>query len=178
MVDMANGDNADVNLPLTHHQAQCQSKCPTTFFIDHSLSTPFTSFVAGLVAKWRGSRLRFHLLASYQVYDPSLSEDNRVDKMALNKDKLTALDIFSRANVKPGNMTIEEIRRQLREWEKVVVGPLVGRRLSMVVAFMTGLYAVLPLSSGLPIVTCIICCIVLLAFYFVFRQLFKFIKES
>ena len=72
----------------------------------------------------------------------------------------------------------EEIRRQLREWEKVVVGPLVGRRLSMVVAFMTGLYAVLPLSSGLPIVTCIICCIVLLAFYFVFRQLFKFIKES
>ena len=25
----------------------------------------------------------------------------------------------------------EEIRRQLREWEKVVVGPLVGRRLSI-----------------------------------------------
>ena len=49
---------------------------------------------------------------------------------------------------------------------------------AMVVAFMTGLYAVLPLSSGLPIVTCIICCIVLLAFYFVFRQIFKFIKES
>ena len=61
------------------------------------------------MAKWRGSRLRFHLLASYQVYDPSLSEDNRVDKMALNKDKLTALDIFSRANVKPGNMTIVRI---------------------------------------------------------------------
>ncbi|KAL6313049.1 hypothetical protein AAG906_012099 [Vitis piasezkii] len=235
-----------------------------------------------------------HLLASYQVYDPSLSEDNRVDKMALNKDKLTALDIFSRANVKPGNMIIE--------WEKEVVGPfswqeainkdsggtsksnsnsssskikdvrkaesistikrqgethlivaalvatvtfaagftlpggyndngmailtkraafkafivtdtiavilsvsavfvyffmslhkdeeflvkhlIMGFFLTlfsmgaMVVAFMTGLYAVLPLSSGLPIVTCIICCIVLLAFYFVFRQLFKFIKES
>ena len=44
---------------------------------------------------------------------------------------------------------------------------------AMVVAFMTGLYAVLPLSSGLPIVTCIICCIFLLAFYFVFRQLLK-----
>ena len=42
-----------------------------------------------------------HLLASYQVYDPSLSEDNRVDKMALNKDKLTALDIVSRDKVKP-----------------------------------------------------------------------------
>ena len=44
-----------------------------------------------------------HLLASYQVYDTSLSKDNRVDKMALNKDKLTALDILSRANVKSGN---------------------------------------------------------------------------
>ncbi|KAJ9701417.1 hypothetical protein PVL29_006669 [Vitis rotundifolia] len=50
-----------------------------------------------------------HLLASYQVYDPSLSEDNRVDKMALNKDKLTALEIFSRANVKPGSMIIVRI---------------------------------------------------------------------
>ena len=47
---------------------------------------------------------------------------------------------------------------------------------AMVVAFMTGLYAVLPLSSGLPIVTCI-CCIFLLAFYFVFRQLHKYGNE-
>ena len=46
-----------------------------------------------------------HLLASYQVYDPFLSENNRVDKMALNKDKLTALDILSRANVKSGNIS-------------------------------------------------------------------------
>ncbi|RVW20269.1 Ankyrin repeat-containing protein [Vitis vinifera] len=233
-----------------------------------------------------------HLLASYQVYDPFLSADNRVDKMALNKDKLTALDIISRDKVKPRRIFKEEIRRQWREWEKVVVGPfswqeainkdsgssksedvekdesisttkregethlivaalvatvtfaagftlpggyndngmailtkraafkafivtdtmavilsvsavfvyffmsvhededyldkhlIMGFFLTvlsmgaMVVAFMTGLYAVLPLSSGLPIVTCIICCIVLLAFYFVFRQLFKFIKES
>ncbi|KAL6342646.1 hypothetical protein AAG906_012512 [Vitis piasezkii] len=205
-----------------------------------------------IVASKRERRHTLHLLASYQVYDPSLSEDNRVDKMALNKDKLTALDIFSRANVKP-----EEIQSQLREWEKEVVGPFswqeainkdsgsskANMRLgethlivaalvatvtfaagftlpggyndngmailtkraafkafivtdtiavilsvsavyglfltllsmgAMVVAFMTGLYAVLPFSSGLPIVTCIICCcIFLLAFYFVFRQLYK-----
>ncbi|KAL6342622.1 hypothetical protein AAG906_012485 [Vitis piasezkii] len=231
-----------------------------------------------------------HLLASYQVCDPFLSADNRVDKMALNKDKLTALDMFSRDKVRP-RILKEEIGRQLREWEKVVVGPfswqeainkdsggtsdgnssksedvekdksisatrregethlivaalvatvtfaagftlpggyndngmailtkraafkafivtdtmavilsvsavfvyffmslhededfldkhlIMGFFLTvfsmgaMVVAFMTGLYAVLPLSSGLPIVTCIICCIFLLAFYFVFRQL-------
>ena len=48
---------------------------------------------------------------------------------------------------------------------------------AMVVAFMTGLYAVLPLSSGLPIVTCIICCIFLLALYFVSRQLHKNVNE-
>ena len=48
---------------------------------------------------------------------------------------------------------------------------------AMVVAFMTGIYAVLPLSSGLPIVTCIICCFFLLAFYFVFRQLRKAIRQ-
>ncbi|KAJ9701412.1 hypothetical protein PVL29_006666 [Vitis rotundifolia] len=48
---------------------------------------------------------------------------------------------------------------------------------AMVVAFMTGLYAVLPLSSGLPIVTCIICCIFLFAFYFVFRQVLKHVNE-
>ena len=50
-----------------------------------------------------------HLLASYQVYDSSLSADNRVDKMALNKDKLTALDILSRANLNPGYMIIVRI---------------------------------------------------------------------
>ena len=50
-----------------------------------------------------------HLLASYQLFDPSFSEDNRVDKMALNKDKLTALDIFSRANLNPGYMIIVRI---------------------------------------------------------------------
>ncbi|KAL6342703.1 hypothetical protein AAG906_013109 [Vitis piasezkii] len=217
-----------------------------------------------------------HLLASYQVYDPSLSEDNRVDKMALNKDKLTALDIFQGLTLSQEYSRFicfilikfqEEIQSQLREWEKEVVGPFSWqeainkdsgssksehvekdesisnrRRLgethlivaalvatvtfaagftlpggyndngmailtkraafkafivtdtiavilsvsavyglfltllsmgAMVVAFMTGLYAVLPFSSGLPIVTCIICCIFLLAFYFVFRQLFK-----
>ncbi|KAL6342720.1 hypothetical protein AAG906_013126 [Vitis piasezkii] len=226
-------------------------------------------------------RHTLHLLASYQVYDPPLSEDNRVDKMALNKDKLTALDILSRANVKSGNIS-----------RKVVVGPfswqeainkdsgstgngsaddngssskskdvgedkiisninrigethlivaalvatvtfaagftlpggydsdgmatsikkaafiafivtdtiavtlsvsadedflekhlLMGFYLTMfgigamMVAFMTGLYAVLPLSSGLPIVACIICSFFLLPFYFVLRQAVKSAKQ-
>ncbi|KAJ9701414.1 hypothetical protein PVL29_006668 [Vitis rotundifolia] len=228
-----------------------------------------------------------HLLASYRLYDPFFSKDNRVDKMALNKDKLTAQDIFSRANIKAGDFIIEETLKQFTEWEKKVVGPfswqeainkdsggtsksddrekiinntkregethlivaalvatvtfaagftlpggyndsdgmailtkraafkafivtdtiavilsvsavfvyffmsvhdeeeLLDKHIitgffltmfsmgAMVVAFMTGLYAVLPLSSGLPIVTCSICCIFLLAFYFVFRQFFK-----
>ncbi|KAL6344428.1 hypothetical protein AAG906_039684 [Vitis piasezkii] len=233
-----------------------------------------------------------HLLASYQVYDPPLSEDNRVDKMALNKDKLTALDILSRANVKSGNISREVLLKQLKEGEKVVVGPfswqeainkdsgstgngsaddngssskskdvgedkiisninrigethlivaalvatvtfaagftlpggydsdgmatsikkaafiafivtdtiavtlsvsadedflekhlLMGFYLTMfgigamMVAFMTGLYAVLPLSSGLPIVACIICSFFLLPFYFVLRQAVKSAKQ-
>ncbi|KAL6342635.1 hypothetical protein AAG906_012499 [Vitis piasezkii] len=126
---------ADVNLYIW------QDQCPGTK-VRRSFYTPL------------------HLLASYQVCDPSLSEDNRVDKMALNKDKLTALDIFSRANVKYGLLLT------------------VFSMGAMVVAFVTGLYAVLPLSSGLPIVTCIICCcIFLLAFYFVFRQLLKYVNE-
>ncbi|XP_034685117.1 ankyrin repeat-containing protein At5g02620-like [Vitis riparia] len=235
-----------------------------------------------------------HLLASYQVLDTYWPKDNRVDKMALNKDKLTAPDIFSRANVKPrASMNMKEIRSQWREWEKEVVGPFSwqeainedsggtsdgnnsksedvekDKRISttkrqggthlivaalvatvtfaagftlpggyndngmailtkradfkafividtiavilslsavlvyfsmsfhededfldkhlimgvvltvssmgaMVFAFMTGLNAVLPLSSGLPTVIYIICCIFLLVYYFVYRQLPK-----
>ncbi|KAL6342600.1 hypothetical protein AAG906_012459 [Vitis piasezkii] len=45
-----------------------------------------------------------HLLSSCQCYNPVFSMDNAVDKMALNDDKLTALDILSRANIKSGQM--------------------------------------------------------------------------
>lgn len=44
---------------------------------------------------------------------------------------------------------------------------------SMVVAFMTGMYAVLPHFSGLPIVVCVLCCCFFLFFYYLFRQLQK-----
>ncbi|WJZ87982.1 hypothetical protein VitviT2T_007323 [Vitis vinifera] len=44
---------------------------------------------------------------------------------------------------------------------------------AMVVAFMTGLYAVLPLSSGLPIANCVICCIFFIFFCYLFRQILK-----
>ena len=43
---------------------------------------------------------------------------------------------------------------------------------AMVVAFMTGLYAVLPLSS-LPIANCVICCFFFIFFYYLFRQILK-----
>ncbi|RVW26955.1 hypothetical protein CK203_098777 [Vitis vinifera] len=45
-----------------------------------------------------------------------------VDKMALNDDKLTALDILSRANIKSGQ-SVGETEKTNEEWEKVVVGP-------------------------------------------------------
>ncbi|KAJ9701390.1 hypothetical protein PVL29_006649 [Vitis rotundifolia] len=44
---------------------------------------------------------------------------------------------------------------------------------SMVVAFMTGMYAVLPHFSGLPIVVCVLCCCFFLVFYYLFKQLLK-----
>ncbi|KAL6342708.1 hypothetical protein AAG906_013114 [Vitis piasezkii] len=214
------------------------------------------------------------LLLSHSA-DCFSSMDNTVDKMALDDDKLTTLDILSRANIKLGQKFGAELVKQLEEWKKVVVGPfswqgtinkdeensstscktrqdngatvtfatgftlpggyndndgmiiltkkaafkafvmadtiavtlsispafvyfpilshrneeLIGEHLTteafltmfgmgaMVVAFMTGIYAVLPLSSGLPIITCIICCFFLLAFSFVFRQLRKAIRQ-
>ena len=44
---------------------------------------------------------------------------------------------------------------------------------AMVMAFMTGLYAVLPESSWLPIFTCIICCSLFVPFYFELNLFFK-----
>lgn len=44
---------------------------------------------------------------------------------------------------------------------------------AMVVAFMTGLYAVLPLSSGFPIVTCVIGCFFFTSFYFLFKPILR-----
>ncbi|KAJ9701393.1 hypothetical protein PVL29_006650 [Vitis rotundifolia] len=44
---------------------------------------------------------------------------------------------------------------------------------SMVVAFMTGMYAVLPHFSRLPIVVCILCCCFFLLFYYLFKQALK-----
>lgn len=44
---------------------------------------------------------------------------------------------------------------------------------AMVVAFMTGLYAVLPLSSGFPIVTCVISCFFFTSFYFLFKPILR-----
>ena len=44
----------------------------------------------------------FHLISSCQCYNPVSSMDNTVDKMALDDDKLTTLDILSRANIKLG----------------------------------------------------------------------------
>ncbi|WJZ88047.1 hypothetical protein VitviT2T_007380 [Vitis vinifera] len=64
-----------------------------------------------------------HLLSSCQCYNPVFSMDNAVDKMALNDDKLTALDILSRANIKSGQMFGGKLKKQMKEWEKVVVGP-------------------------------------------------------
>ncbi|KAL6342718.1 hypothetical protein AAG906_013124 [Vitis piasezkii] len=61
-----------------------------------------------------------------------LSHTPDLDKMALNDDKLTALDILSRANIKSGQIVttiffvfnqISETEKQMKEWEKVVVGP-------------------------------------------------------
>ncbi|WJZ88042.1 hypothetical protein VitviT2T_007375 [Vitis vinifera] len=272
---------------------------PGNIFRDNSLL-----WVTGLInEKDAKGDTPLHLLASYQVYDPFLSENNRVDKMALNKDKLTALDILSRANVKSGNISREVLLKQLKEGEKVDVGPFSWQEAinkdsgstgngsaddngssskskdvgedkiisninrigethlivaalvatvtfaagftlpggydsdgmatltkkaafiafivtdtiavtlsvsavfvyffmslhedegflekhlftgfyltvfgigAMMVAFMTGLYAVLPLSSGLPIVACIICSFFLLPFYFVLRQAVKSAKQ-
>ena len=39
----------------------------------------------------------FHLLSSHQVCDPLFVWDDKVDKMAFNNQRLTAMDIFSRA---------------------------------------------------------------------------------
>ncbi|XP_034686425.1 ankyrin repeat-containing protein NPR4-like [Vitis riparia] len=44
---------------------------------------------------------------------------------------------------------------------------------SMVVAFMTGMYAVLPHFSGLPIVVCVLCCCFFLVFCYLYKQLLK-----
>ena len=44
---------------------------------------------------------------------------------------------------------------------------------AMVMAFMTGLYAVLPESSWLPLFTCIICCSFFLSLYFELNVLLK-----
>ena len=43
----------------------------------------------------------------------------------------------------------------------------------MVVAFMTGMYAVLPRFSWLPIPVCVLCCCFFLVFYHVFKQFQK-----
>ena len=44
---------------------------------------------------------------------------------------------------------------------------------AMVVAFMTGMYAVLPRFSWLPIPVCVLCCCFFLVFYHVFKQFQK-----
>ncbi|KAL6342723.1 hypothetical protein AAG906_013129 [Vitis piasezkii] len=54
-----------------------------------------------------------HLLSSCQCYNPVFSMDNA----------LTALDILSRANIKSGQMFGGKLKKQMKEWEKVVVGP-------------------------------------------------------
>ena len=39
----------------------------------------------------------FHLLASHQVFDPAFVWDDKVDRMAFNNQRFTAMDIYSKA---------------------------------------------------------------------------------
>ncbi|RVW72888.1 Ankyrin-1 [Vitis vinifera] len=63
-----------------------------------------------------------HLLSSCQFYNPVFSMDSAVDKMALNDDKLTALDILSRLTLSR-DKCLGGTDKTNEGMEKVVVGP-------------------------------------------------------